>query len=137
MRINAVFALLTVLAVPSPALAQLAIPGAPKVVATTPRNGAVVDPGPLKLSVTFDKPMKAGGWSFVTSGDGAYPDCGKIPVQSADKRTFTLTCDLAPNMVWALGFNSMLYRNFKSADKGIAAVPAKLWFRTAPVPLLR
>lgn len=117
--------------------AQLAVPGAPKVVSTVPKNGDVVDPGPLKLTVTFDKPMKAGGWSFVTSGEGAFPDCGKTPVQSADKRSFTLTCDLAPNMVWALGFNSMLFKNFKSADKGVVAVPAKLWFRTAPVPFQR
>ena len=105
--------------------------GAPRVVRTNPSAGAVVAPGRLNLSVTFDRPMRAGNFSFVQKDPATYPDCGRnMPVQSADGRTFTLTCTVDPGRSYEVWFNSPPYMNFKGTD-GVPAVPFQLTFRTS------
>jgi len=104
--------------------------GAPRVVRTNPASGAVVAPGPLKLSVTFDRPMRAQSYSFVQKDPATFPNCARNPpVQSKGGRTFTLPCTVEPGRSYEVWFNSEPYMNFRSAD-GIVAVPFQLKFRT-------
>src|SRR5439155_2850005 len=71
--------------------------GVPRVVSTNPAPGAVVAPGPLKLSVTFDRPMHAQSYSFVQRNPATYPNCShSAPLQSQDGRTYTLSCTVEP-----------------------------------------
>ncbi|MEJ8629123.1 Ig-like domain-containing protein [Sphingomonas sp. I4] len=64
-------------------------PVPPHVVSTSPAAGAVVPAGPLVLTVTFDRPMRPGSYSFVQASGDSYPDCGgAAPVQSQDGRSF-------------------------------------------------
>ena len=103
--------------------------GPPHVVATFPSAGARVEPGPLRLSVTFDRPMQTGSYSFV--GDPhTLPDCGSTPEQSADGRTFTLSCRLEPHHGYTIGFNGGRFRNFTAEDDGAPAEPSILRFST-------
>jgi len=103
---------------------------APRVVRTSPSVGAVVPPGALKLSVTFDRPMQTGSYSFVQKDAGTYPDCANnMPKQSADGRTMTLACTVAPDHQYEVWFNSPPYMNFKDAH-GTPATPFQLKFRT-------
>ena len=103
---------------------------APSVVRTEPASGAAVAPGALKLSVTFDRAMRPGNFSFVQKDAATYPDCGRnVPAQSADGRTFTLDCTVEPGRSYEVWFNSPPYMNFKAVD-GTPAVPFQLKFRT-------
>jgi hypothetical protein len=103
---------------------------APSVVQTNPASGAAVAPGPLKLSVTFDRAMRPGNFSFVQKDPATYPNCGRnVPAQSADGRTFTLQCTVQPGRSYEVWFNSPPYMNFKAVD-GTPAVPFQLKFRT-------
>lgn len=101
----------------------------PHVVATAPAPGATVGAGPLLLSVTFDRPMRPGNYSFVQIDPRTYPQCGdNHPRQSPDGRTFTLRCMVQPHHVYELWFNMEPYMNFKGMD-GVPAVPFQLKFR--------
>jgi hypothetical protein len=100
----------------------------PRVVATFPAAGARIAPGRYALSVTFDRPMRAGSYSFVTTGAGAYPDCESRPRQPEDRQTFTLRCVARAGQRHSIGFNSSRFRNFVSADDGRPAEPAMLSF---------
>lgn len=103
---------------------------APSVVRTIPENGAVVPAGALEISVTFDRPMRAGNFSFVQKSAQTYPECGRnIPSQSDDGRTFTLACSVAPGRSYEIWFNSEPYMNFRSVE-GESAIPFQLRFRT-------
>jgi hypothetical protein len=102
----------------------------PKVVSTHPSPGAVIAPGPLKLSVTFDRPMRPGNYSFVQKSTATYPNCGSnVPEQSPDGRTFTLACTVAPGRDYEVWFNSEPYMNFRDMS-GASSIPFQLRFRT-------
>ncbi|HEY8573956.1 LuxR C-terminal-related transcriptional regulator [Phenylobacterium sp.] len=117
------------------ALAALAVsqtsapPAPPRVVATRPAPGAQVAPGPLTLSVTFDRPMRPESYSFIMRDRRSFPACGAKPVLSADRRTFTLSCMVEPGRSYEVGFNNDLHRNFVG-DDGRPATPAVLRFTT-------
>jgi DNA-binding CsgD family transcriptional regulator len=103
---------------------------APKVIATAPANGALVRPGRITLSVTFDRPMRRQSYSFVQRAAETYPNCGaKRPTQSRDGRTFTLQCLLSPGRRYEVWFNSPPYTNFVS-EAGVRAEPYQLLFRS-------
>ncbi|NYD91199.1 LuxR C-terminal-related transcriptional regulator [Sphingomonas melonis] len=107
---------------------------APKVVRTVPAQGATVAPGPLTLSVTFDRPMRPGSYSFVQKSAQTFPDCGSNqPVQSADGRTFTLRCEVQLGRRYELWFNSPPYMNFTDRA-GVPALPFGLFFQTGRAP---
>jgi hypothetical protein len=100
------------------------------VVDTIPSSGAVVAAGALELSVTFDRPMRPGNYSFVRKDPTTYPNCApEAPTQSADGRTFTLPCTVEAGREYEVWFNSEPYMNFKGED-GTPAVPFQLRFRT-------
>jgi DNA-binding CsgD family transcriptional regulator len=101
---------------------------APRVVATNPRVGAVVPSGPLTLSVTFDRPMRRGSYSFVQVSAGSYPECAGRPAHSADGRTFTLRCTVRPGRSYEIWLNRQPYMNF-TAEDGTPALPYQLTFR--------
>ena len=94
---------------------------APCVVSTTPAALANdVDPALGKLTVTFDRPMANGSWSWTGGGD-TYPEsAGQISYDSS-RTTCTMPVKLAPGKVYCVGINSPSNRNFKSA----AGVPAR------------
>ncbi|MEH3160077.1 MAG: LuxR C-terminal-related transcriptional regulator [Sphingomonas taxi] len=102
----------------------------PHVLTTVPAVGARIAPGAMTLSVTFDRPMRPGSYSFVRLDRGAYPLCDDRPRQSADGRTFTMACRTAPDTAYTVGFNSAQFHNFVSAAGGVPAEPAVLAFTT-------
>lgn len=101
-------------------------PAPPRLVAVSPAPGAVVPAGPLALTVTFDQPMQA-GWSFVTRDPATFPACVPKPVQSKDRRSFTLSCTVQAGRSYEVGFNNDRHRKFAS-EAGIPAVPAVVRF---------
>ena len=100
----------------------------PKVVTTTPSNGAMISPGPFLLSVTFDRPMLKGSYSFVRVSPDTYPDCDSRPVSSADGRSFTLRCTARAGGRYEVWFNRASFKNFRSVQ-GVRAKPQRLTFR--------
>lgn len=101
---------------------------APRVVSTYPAPGATVAPGPLRLRVTFDRPMRAQSYSFVRKSADSYPDCGaNQPAQSADGRSFIMTCRVQAGGHYEIWFNDPPYMNFADRN-GVAAVPFGLRF---------
>ena len=90
-----------------------------------------VPAGPVTISVTFDRPMRANSYSFVMVDGAAYPDCGDAaPVRSANGRTFTIKCRVEAGRRYAVGFNTGRFRNFVSATAGPPALAATLRFST-------
>jgi DNA-binding CsgD family transcriptional regulator len=100
----------------------------PKVVATKPSAGAMIAPGPFVLTVTFDRPMLDGNYSFVQMSPETYPSCEARPTLSADARTFTLRCTAQAGHAYEVWFNRPPYMNFKSTS-GASAEPHHLSFR--------
>lgn len=100
---------------------------APHVVSTFPANGTAIPPGPFTLRVTFDRPMAPRGWSFVNVAQGRYPNCDGKPIQSPDRRSFTMQCQAIAGTSYAIGFNGGRFQNFRAAD-GQAAIPHLLRF---------
>ena len=91
---------------------------------------SLVAAGPATLSVTFDRAMRPGNYSFVQKDPATYPRCApSAPSQSLDGRTFTLSCTLEPGREYEVWFNSEPYMNFKDMD-GTPAIPFQLKFRT-------
>lgn len=99
------------------------------VVKTTPADGAVIPAGEFTLTVLFDRPMRPGGWSFVRLPDAAFPDCDNKPVQSKDRRSFTMQCKAAARTAYAMSFNGGTFRNFRSDEGWIPAAPKRITFR--------
>jgi DNA-binding CsgD family transcriptional regulator len=102
---------------------------APQVVVTSPSTGAVIRPGPIVISVTFDRPMRAESYSFVQASAETYPQCEAKPTLSADRRTYSLRCTVQPARRYELWFNRRPFLNFKT-DGGVAAAPYRLRFTT-------
>ncbi|MCU6453554.1 Ig-like domain-containing protein [Sphingomonas sp. A2-49] len=107
-------------------------PAPPKVISTFPTQGAIITPGPIKLSVTFDRPMRQRSYSFVQKSAETYPDCGtNQPVQSNNGKTFTLTCKVKAGHRYEVWFNNPPYLHF-AGENGDPAVPFGLSFQTKP-----
>ena len=104
--------------------------GPPRMVSSNPGQGARVAAGRVEIRVTFDRPMQPGSYSFVVVDPATYPDCANVAAQSADGRSFTLACTLAPERNYTIGFNSRRFRGFRDAEGGEPATPAVLRFST-------
>ena len=100
----------------------------PQIVATSPAAGDVISAGELTLSVTFDRPMRSGGYSFVAPDPDAFPDCDGNVVQSADKRTFSMKCEVEGGRGYRVGFNGVRFHNFVSEETGTPADPREIEF---------
>lgn len=95
----------------------------PRVVATSPEAFATdVDPATDKITVTFDRPMMDGSWSWTGGGDTFPAGTGAI-IYDETKTTCTRPAKLEPGKVYWVGINSPSHKNFKTSDR----VPAK-WY---------
>lgn len=103
----------------------------PRVVSTSPASEAVVPAGTTVIRVMFDQTMMANSHSYVTSQNGAFPECAFPPQRLPDGKTFEVTCRTAPAARYALWFNHAPYLNFVSEAK-MPAEPFELRFATAP-----
>lgn len=101
----------------------------PTVASTFPAAGATVAPGVLVLRVTYDQRMLDGGWSYVTSAAGEYPDCDKTPRLLDDGKSFALICRTLPKKTYAVWFNHADHENFVGVGYR-AATPYHLVFST-------
>ena len=102
----------------------------PLIVETSPKVGATeVDPSLKEITVTFDRDMSRGGWSW-TGGGPDYPPIpeGQKPSYRG-KRTCVLPVKLEPGHYYRVGINSKSHRNFRSAD-GVPARPSAIYFTT-------
>ncbi len=99
----------------------------PHVVSVAPDPASLVDPATTTLTITFDRPMVATGWSFVGAAEER-PELGK-PSFSADDRTLTLPCRLARGRRYRFTLNGDGARGFRSAD-GVPLDPYRVSFQT-------
>lgn len=102
----------------------------PRIVSMSPVSGSVVPAGEVTLVVTFDQPMRERSYSFVSRDEHAFPTCAGVPEQSADGRTYSLTCTVAPSRSYSVGINSGRFRNFVSASTGLPSDAAVMNFST-------
>ncbi|HEX5223421.1 MAG TPA: Ig-like domain-containing protein [Verrucomicrobiae bacterium] len=101
----------------------------PVVVETFPVSGTTeVDSALNELRVTFSKPMRDGGWSWVKVCDETFPVMTATP-RFLDERTCALPVKLQPGRLYAVWINQGEARNFQDSD-GRAALPYLLIFET-------
>jgi hypothetical protein len=98
---------------------------APKVVRVMPAPGSVVRPGPMVLSVTFDRPMACKANVTASPFPIPCPGDGKAVLMSPDRRTLTTVC-----MVEAGASYSMPLADFVG-DGGVRSERYDLAFTTA------
>jgi RNA polymerase sigma-70 factor (ECF subfamily) len=110
---------------------ELTVANAPPVVVSTePRAGQTdVAPGATEIRVTFSRPMRNGGWSWVKLSDATFPKTTGNPRLLDDQRTCVLPVSLEPGRSYAMWLNEPPYENFQDQD-GHKAVPYLLVFET-------
>jgi beta-lactamase regulating signal transducer with metallopeptidase domain len=102
----------------------------PTIVSTSPKIGATdVDPATTEISVTFDRDMDVGGYSW-TGGGEFYPKSpeGTTPVWK-DKRTCVLPVQLKREAFYRVGINASSFQNFRS-ELGVPAETTAIYFAT-------
>jgi beta-lactamase regulating signal transducer with metallopeptidase domain len=103
----------------------------PTIVATNPKIGAIdVDPGLKEISVTFDRDMDVGGYSWTGGGEFYPPSSPDASAVWTDKRTCVLPVRLEKGAFYRVGINSTSHQNFRSA-MGVPAPTAAIYFATA------
>jgi beta-lactamase regulating signal transducer with metallopeptidase domain len=106
----------------------------PVIVESSPAIGATeVDPSIEEISVTFDRDMDIGGYSWTGAGP-SHPEspAGSTPVW-IDKRTCVLPVKLKKGSFYRVGINSTSFQNFRSA-MGVAAETTAIYFATKDAP---
>jgi hypothetical protein len=106
----------------------------PVVVKSSPEAGATeVDPSTKEISVTFDRDMDVGGYSW-TGGGPDYPESpsGSTPIW-IDKRTCVLPVKLEKGQFYRVGINATSFQNFRSA-LGVPAETTAIFFSTKDAP---
>ena len=103
---------------------------APRVVRTFPPPGSVVPAGIDQIQVTYDRPMMEKSWSFATGGERAFPAVDGGPVQSDDRKTFSLAVKLEAHTTYVIWLNTDRAQNFKD-EQGHPATPYRLTFTTS------
>lgn len=103
--------------------------GRPKVVSTTPADGATgVDPGLGAIRVVFDRPMRDGSWAFAGEPSRVPQTSGK-PYYDAARTTWTVPVKLEPDRAYRFGLNSDRHEGFRSAE-GVPLEPVSVAFQT-------
>ena len=103
----------------------------PKIVSTIPAMGAAnVNPSLSEISVTFDRDMNTGGFSW-TGGGPQFPTIpdGKRP-KWLNNRTCVLPVKLEPGHKYRVGINAPSFKNFKSARR-VPVEPTAIYFTTS------
>ncbi len=112
---------------------------APRVVATSPSAFTTdVDPSTDKISVTFNRPMMDGSWSWTGGGETFPHRTGEI-FYDASRTTCTMPMKLQPGKVYWVGINSPDFNNFRTPE-GVPAQRYVILFATRssdgqPTPL--
>ncbi len=102
----------------------------PVIVATSPKIGATdVDPKAKEISVTFDRDMDVGGYSWTGGGPNHPPSPEGSTAVWTDKRTCVLPVELKKGSFYRVGINSTSFQNFKS-ELGVPAETAAIYFAT-------
>ncbi|MBN1392662.1 MAG: Ig-like domain-containing protein [Sedimentisphaerales bacterium] len=100
----------------------------PKVIETTPENGAQdVNSNLRQIRIVFDQDMDQGGYSICGGGPN-YPETIGKP-RWINKRTIVMRVKLAPDHNYQLSINCPSYQNFKNTQ-GESAEPYPIEFRT-------
>jgi len=102
----------------------------PLVLGTSPEAFANnVSPDLDKITVTFDRPMQDGGWSWTGDGE-TFPKATGGPRYDSRRMTCVLPVKLEPGRVYWVGINSPSLRNFRS-ESGQPVLPYVILFATA------
>lgn len=89
---------------------------APRVVSMAPANGQQdVDPGLTALVITFDRPMRDGGWAVVGGGEH-FPELTGKPSYDQECKVLTVPCKLKPSWRYELWLNRGRFDTFRAAD---------------------
>src|SRR5581483_1530247 len=103
--------------------------GPPRILSSTPRTGDTeVDTGLQQVTVTFDRDMDTGGYSW-TGGGPEFPGREDQRPQWRDKRTCVLPVKLEAAHYYRVGINAPSFQNFRSAT-GMAVIPTAIQFTT-------
>src|SRR4029079_5837311 len=102
----------------------------PAVFSAAPKVGSTeVDPASTEISVTFDRDMDVGGYSW-TGGGEFFP---KSPEGSTavwqDKRACVLPVQLKREAFYRVGINASSFQNFRS-ELGVPAETTAIYFAT-------
>jgi methionine-rich copper-binding protein CopC len=112
------------------ATCTLADTTSPKVVATSPADGATdVDPATKTLSVTFNEAMQDGNWSWAYTVREEFPEVAGQPKYTNGFTKNVLPVKLKPGHKYVIWINSKTLKNFKD-QAGNPAVPYKFTFTT-------
>jgi hypothetical protein len=103
-------------------------PEGPRVISTTPENGATdVDPNLAEIKVVYDSEMR-GSYSWCRVGEGEYPETTGRP-KWISPTTCVLPVKLKPDTKYVIWLNTEQYTGFR-ARSGAIAIPYKLVFET-------
>jgi methionine-rich copper-binding protein CopC len=100
---------------------------APRVIETSPAQGAVLAAGPQRISVRFSAPMQPMSWTFAPEDRATFPRTTATPQQSEDLTTFHLSVLLEPGRSYVVLINTDRDRGFKDRE-GRPAEPYRLAF---------
>jgi RNA polymerase sigma-70 factor (ECF subfamily) len=101
----------------------------PRILSSRPRTGDTeVDPGLQQVTVTFDRDMDTGGYSW-TGGGPEFPGREDQRPRWRDQRTCVLPVKVEAARYYRVGINAPSFRNFRSAA-GVAVVPTAILFTT-------
>ena len=121
---------LACLMVAGPIAGAMAAGDAPVVVATSPANGATgVDPALAEISVTFDRPMQDGNWSWCYENVEDFPKLNGSPHYLDGRTTNVLPVLLEPGKTYVIWINAETYMGFKD-EAGTPVAPYKFTFAT-------
>jgi beta-lactamase regulating signal transducer with metallopeptidase domain len=106
----------------------------PVIVKSSPEIGATdVDPAITEISVTFDRDMDVGGYSWTGAGPDHPPTPEGESAVWTDKRTCVLPVQLEKGKFYRVGINSSSHQNFRSA-MGVPAETTAIYFATKGAP---
>ena len=102
----------------------------PKVVATTPANGAMnVDPALKEISVTFNEPMMDNSWSWCYEKKELFPEITGTPYYTKNFTKNVLPVKLKANTDYIIWINTVNFKGFKD-EAGNSSKPYKFTFKT-------
>jgi hypothetical protein len=102
----------------------------PRVVSTSPTNGSRdVNPSINEISVTFDKEMMDGNWSWAYTDKSEFPQITGQAYYTENNTKNVLPVKLEPNKEYIIWINSAKHKNFKDKS-GNSAIPFKFMFKT-------
>lgn len=103
----------------------------PRVTVTVPEDGATVDASLTELSVTFDRPMMDGSWSWVIETGQPFPEVTGDPAYVNDTtNVLPVTVEPATSyVVWINSPDNATLRSFKSVE-GVPADATRIRFST-------